>query len=285
MQANASSEAKAHAHHQILIVGGDAATHLRGRCRRHHGGSDAQAPRPRSGHRHRRSGGTALFTQPAMPIKCAGAPQKILYLVADHFRKTGLSGQSKVKFHLTGDAMFGVSYFVPILEKTTNDYGIQVNFKSTLRAIDGPAKTAIFSVTDASGAAREMVRKFDIIHVTPPQSAPDFIKRSLLANEAGWVSVDQGTLQHPMYPNVFGLGDACSTPNAKTAAAVRKQAPVVVNNLLALMAAKQLDSKYDGYGSCPLTTAYGKVVLAEFAYGGKVTPSFNFDPQLPRTSM
>ena len=39
---------------------------------------------------------------------------------------------------------------------------------------------------------------------------------------------------------------------------------------------------YDGYGACPLTVAYGKVMLAEFCYGGVVTPSFPLDPREPR---
>ena len=150
--------------------------------------------------------------------------------------------------------------------------------------MDGPAKTATFSVTGAGGEATEVVRPFDMLHVTPPQSSPDFIKASPLANAAGWIEVDPATLRHARFANVFGLGDAAGTSNAKTAAAVRLQAPVVVKNLLATIDGRSLEARYDGYGSCPLTTAYGKVVLAESIYGGKVTPSFPLDPRVPRTS-
>ena len=130
---------------------------------------------------------------------------------------------------------------------------------------------------------QQVTKPFDMIHVTPPQSAPDFIKKSTLANAAGWVDVNENTLQHVRYSNIFGLGDAGSTPNAKTAAAVRKQVPVVVDNIFNLMSGKQLEYKYDGYGSCPLTTSLSTVMLAEFAYGGKVTPSFPFlDPRKNR---
>jgi sulfide:quinone oxidoreductase len=228
--------------------------------------------------------GTALFTQPAMPIKCAGAPQKIMYLAADHFRKNGRLAEAKVEFCLAGDVLFGVPTFVPPLQKAVDGYGIKLNYKQTLKAVDGPAKKAIFSVVGPDGAVSELVKSFDMMHVTPPQSAPDFIKASPLANEAGWVEVDPATLRHARFANVFGLGDAAGTTNAKTAAAVRLQAPVVVKNLLAAMDGKLLAARYDGYGSCPLTTAYGKVVLAEFIYGGKVTPSFPLDPRVPRTS-
>ena len=140
----------------------------------------------------------------------------------------------------------------------------------------------MFSVTDADGKTHEVAKPFDMIHVTPPQSAPDFIKSSNLASAAGWVEVDPSSLRHIRYSDVFALGDAAGTTNAKTAAAVRLQAPVVVRNLLAALDGREPESRYDGYGSCPLTTAYGKVVLAEFAYGGKVTPSFPIDPRKPR---
>ena len=229
-------------------------------------------------------GGTALFTQPPVPIKCAGAPQKIMYLAADHFRKNGRLSGADIEFDLAGDVLFGVPAFVPPLQEAVDRYGIKLNFKHTLKAVDGPAKKAVFSASGPDGVVAEVVRRFDMIHVTPPQSAPDFIKTSPLANEGGWIAVDPATLRHTKFTNVFGLGDAAGTTNAKTAAAVRLQAPVVVDGVLAAIDGKVSSARYDGYGSCPLTTAYGKVVLAEFVYGGKVTPSFPLDPRVPRTS-
>ncbi|GAB6141051.1 FAD/NAD(P)-binding oxidoreductase [Methylosoma difficile] len=227
--------------------------------------------------------GTALFTQPPMPIKCAGAPQKIMYLAADRFRKKGILDKFNIEFCNAGPGMFGVPFFAKALTKVVADYGIKTNFNCNLVAIDGDSKTATFEVTDADGGKQRISKNFDMIHVTPPQSAPDFIKKSPLANAAGWVDLNENSLQHNRYPNIFGLGDAGSTPNAKTAAAVRKQVPVVVDNILNLMASKALSHTYDGYGSCPLTTSLNTVMLAEFAYGGKVTPSFPFiDPRKNR---
>jgi sulfide:quinone oxidoreductase len=230
------------------------------------------------------SGGTALFTQPPMPIKCAGAPQKIMYLAADRFRGRGLLDKADIQFCNAGPAMFGVPFFAKALDKVAEGYGAKRNFNCNLVAIDGPGKTATFERTGADGAKERVSLPFDMIHVTPPQSAPDFIKKSPLANAAGWVEVHPMSLQHPRYPNVFGLGDATSTPNAKTAAAVRKQVPVVVRNIRALAEGKQLDPRYDGYGSCPLTTSLHTVMLAEFAYDGRVTPSFPWlDPRENRS--
>ncbi len=227
-------------------------------------------------------GGTALFTQPAMPIKCAGAPQKIMYLMADRLRIRRRLDQASIEFFLLGDALFGVPFFVPPLQEAVDRYGIKVHYKHELKAVDGPARTALFTVRGPDGETREVTRSFDMIHVTPPQSAPDFVKQSPLAGAAGWIDVDPATMRHTRYANVFSLGDACSTPNAKTAAAVRMQAPVVTRNLLAVLDGRELAAAYDGYGSCPLTVSLGKVVLAEFLYGGKVTTSFPFDPSRAR---
>ncbi len=227
--------------------------------------------------------GTALFTQPPMPIKCAGAPQKIMYLAADRFRKKGILDKISVEFYNAGPGMFGVPFFAKALSKVVANYGIKTHFNHNLVAIDGSKKVATFASTDAEGNKQEVRREFDMIHVTPPQSAPDFIKQSPLANDAGWVDVNPNTLQHNKYGNIFGLGDATSTPNAKTAAAVRKQVPVVVDNIFKLIEQQNVTEGYDGYGSCPLTTSLNTVMLAEFSYGGKVTPSFPFlDPRKNR---
>lgn len=140
--------------------------------------------------------------------------------------------------------------------------------------IDGDARTAWFEHTDGEGNVREVERRFDMIHVVPPQTAPDFVRASPLADAAGWVDVDQATLRHSRYENVWALGDVMNAPNAKTAAAARMQAPVVANNLLADAGRVGGVAHYNGYGSCPLTVERGKIVLAEFGYGGKLLPSF-----------
>lgn len=229
-------------------------------------------------------GGKMIFTQPPMPIKCPGAPQKIAYLAADHLRRTGKRGAADIAFCTALPSLFGVAPFVPPLKAAMKRHDIEVNLKTTLKSIDGPAKKATFIVTHADDSTTEVVRDFDMIHVTPPQSAPDFLKGSPISNAAGFVDVDQHTMQHVKYRNIFSLGDAASSPNSKTVAALRMQAPVVVKNLVAAMKSNTGTASYDGYGSCPLTTDYGKIVLAEFTYGGKVTPSFPLDPRVPRYS-
>ena len=228
--------------------------------------------------------GTVLFTQPAMPIKCAGAPQKAMYLSCDHWRKGGVLNSISVEFNLAGAALFGVPAFVPSLMKYVEAYGAGLAFQSNLVKVDGPGKTAWFDVTDASGHVSRVEKRFDVLHVVPPQQAPDFIRRSELANPQGWFDADPATLQHRLYPEIFGAGDVCGTANAKTAAAARKQVVVVAENLVALRKGAAPASRYDGYGACPLTVERGKVILAEFGYAGKLLPTFPMDPTQARRS-
>ena len=228
--------------------------------------------------------GKALFSQPGMPIKCAGAPQKALYLSCDHWRRAGVLKDIKVEFDLAGPALFGVAVFVPALMKYIERYNAKLVFNSTLVKVDGPSKTAWFDVKQADGSMLRETRQFDMLHAVPPQVPPDFVKASELTDGAGWCEVDQVTLQNPRFADVFSLGDVCSAPNAKTVAAVRKQAVAVAANLLAHRDGRPLPRQYDGYGACPLTVERGKVVLAEFGYGGKLLPTFPMKPDVPRRS-
>jgi sulfide:quinone oxidoreductase len=219
-------------------------------------------------------GGRAVFTQPPMPIKCAGAPQKAMYLSADHWRRAGVLNDIDIDFFSAGASIFGVQDYVPALMEYVRRYDIGLNFDHTLVAVDGPARRATFAVAAPDGTKELVTREFDMLHVVPPQKAPDFVRVSPLADAAGWVDVDPATLRHRKYPDIFALGDAGNMPNAKTAAAARKQAPVVAHNVLSARGEATGEARYDGYGSCPLTVENGKIVLAEFLYGGKLAPSF-----------
>ncbi|MFW2541875.1 TIGR01244 family sulfur transferase [Primorskyibacter sp. 2E107] len=218
--------------------------------------------------------GRALFTQPPMPIKCAGAPQKALYLSGDHWFRNGALKKIDIQFMNAGGVLFGVKDYVPALEEYIRKYDATLNFFHTLVRVDGPSKTATFKVAKPETAHAEVTVDFDMMHVCPPQTAPNFIRVSPLADAAGWVDVDQSTLRHKTYDNIWSLGDVMNAPNAKTAAAARMQAPVVANNVAADIDGKSPVSVYNGYGSCPLTVERGKIVLAEFGYGGTLLPSF-----------
>jgi len=228
--------------------------------------------------RNMRAGAKILCTQPPMPFKCPGAPQKIAYLASDYLKRGGIRDACEVRFLTHAPAIFGVPFYARELVKIAASHGLIVQYQHNLVEVNGPRRTATFEVVGGDKQGSRIELPFDMLHATPPQTVPAALKQSPLANAAGFADVHANSLQHVKYKNVFGLGDAAATANSKTAAAVRKQAPVVVRNLLHLIGGTAVEETYDGYASCPLTTAYGKVLMAEFIYGGKPTPTLPLDP-------
>ncbi len=230
-------------------------------------------------------GGKAIFTNPQTPVKCGGAPHKIMYLAADYFRKQGLLKKTDIQYWSGAAKLFAVAKYENTLLQVCKKADINLNFFQRLEEIDAANKRARFVGFGETNKDVVSWVDYDMIHVTPPQSAPDFIRKSTLVNEAGWVDVNKNTLQHVRYANIFALGDASSLPTSKTGAAIRKQAPVVVANLLALLNREKLEAQYTGYTSCPLVTGYGKLVLAEFDYNNQPMETFPFDQGKERWSM
>ncbi|MEZ4410300.1 MAG: FAD/NAD(P)-binding oxidoreductase [Polyangiales bacterium] len=227
-------------------------------------------------------GGDAVFTFPSTPVKCAGAPQKIMYLADDHLRRLGVRARSKVIWASASPGIFGVAHYAAPLRKVIARKEIETLYRHDLIAVRPASREAVFRHLDQG---TEVTVKYDLLHVSPPQSAPDFVKKSPLADAAGWVEVDKHTLQHKRYPDVWSLGDASSLPTSRTGAAIRKQAPVLVENLVARTEGRAPTARYDGYASCPLVTGYGSLILAEFDYDGKPVESFPFDQTVERYSM
>lgn len=227
-------------------------------------------------------GGTAIFTHPNTPVKCGGAPQKIMYLADDYFRRTNVRNQSAIIFASAKGSIFDVPKYANTLHNVIRRKNIDTRYKRNLLEIRSNTKEAVFEHLETK---EQEVWKYDMLHVTPPMKAPDFIKDSPLADIAGWVDVDPYTLQHKRFSNIFGIGDCTNLPTSKTGAAIRKQAPVVEQNLLALINDASLSAKYDGYTSCPLVTGYNKLVLAEFDYNLEPRETFPFDQSEERFSM
>jgi sulfide:quinone oxidoreductase len=226
--------------------------------------------------------GNAIFTFPATPVKCAGAPQKIMYLADDHLRRRGVRAATPIVFASAGKAIFAVERYARTLRQVIARKQIETRFRHELIAVRPASREAVFRELDGGG---ERVLPYAMLHVVPPQSAPDVIKRSALADPAGWVEVGKHSLQHVRFPDVWSLGDCSSLPTSRTGAAIRKQAPVLVENLLAQRAGQPPTAAYDGYSSCPLVTGYGKLVLAEFDYDGRPAESFGFDQSKERYCM
>lgn len=233
-------------------------------------------------------GGTAVFTNPSTPIKCGGAPHKIMYLACDYWRKQGILDKCDVHYLSGGGSIFGIKEYADTLNEVVEKDHIKTHFKKEVTEINGPEKTIFYEEKNELGETERKSMKFDFCHAVPPQSAPDFIKSSPLAdpeNPYGYVEVDKNTLQHGRYKNVFALGDCINAPCSKTGAAIRKQAPVVVQNLLSFLNKEPLTASYEGYSACPIPTEYGKLMLAEFDYSNTPKMTFPFDQAKPRWTM
>ncbi|MBK7689930.1 MAG: NAD(P)/FAD-dependent oxidoreductase [Bacteroidetes bacterium] len=253
-------------------------------------------------------GGTAIFTNPSSPIKCGGAPHKIMYLAVDYWRKKGILDKCNVHYLSGSSIIFGIKEYAATLEGVVRRGHIQTHFGVNVVAVEGANRRIsfetkepsvqqieasfkdcnIFQIEEKDADTKVVSLEFDFCHSVPPQSAPDFIKRSTLADAAniyGYVEVDKNTMQHTRFKNVFSLGDCSSAPCSKTGAAIRKQAPVVVANVISFLEGKMPVAKYEGYSACPIPTEYGKLMLAEFDYSNKPTMTFPFNQAIPRWSM
>ena len=225
-------------------------------------------------------GGNAIFTFPNSPVKCGGAPQKIMWLFQHYIEQNGLKDKTNIYFTSAAKNLFGVEKYRTPLERLAKKRKIHELYEHNLIALtDKVAKYEIL------GTDKTKELKFDFIHVTPPMSAPDFLEDSGLCDKNGWLDVDPYTLRSKSFDNVFALGDASNLPTAKTGAGIRKQAPVVCKNLAASLQNKKLSARYNGYTSCPLVTGYGRLILAEFGYDGQILETFPFDQAKERYSM
>jgi sulfide:quinone oxidoreductase len=233
-------------------------------------------------------GGNAVFTMPATPVKCGGAPQKVMYMADDHFKsKSGVGVNTRVIFCTPLRSLFAVPAYARTLQQVVKRRGIEVRFGWDLKAVRAAEQIAVFEVHDADGTVHTEELPFAMLHAVPPMSAPAVVSSSPLAGDApgGWVEADKLTTQHPCYPNVFALGDVAGLPTSKTAGAVRGEAPVTAANVLAFLDGRPLAAHYDGYTVCPLITGYDNVVMAEFDYSQQPISSFLVDPTRERWSM
>ncbi|XP_050545010.1 sulfide:quinone oxidoreductase, mitochondrial [Daktulosphaira vitifoliae] len=219
--------------------------------------------------------GNAIFTFPNTPVKCPGAPQKIVYIFEDFLQKKGIRDKANVIYKTSTPAIFGVKKYANRLEYICETRNIIVDLRQNLIKIDSKKKEATFELLDQQN--KTITTEYSLLHVTPPMAPPDVLIKSILGNENGYLDVDPYTLRHKVYNNIFGIGDCTSCPTSKTLAAVAAQSKIVLKNMINTMNGKELIDKYDGYTSCPLITGYNKCILAEFNYKLEPLETFPID--------
>ena len=225
--------------------------------------------------------GNAVFTYPAGFVKCGGVPQKITWLSEDLWRNEGKHNRIEIHFHTTRNTLFPA---VPRLDEAVKPLidarGINNHFNQTLRAIDISTRTAIFEESTENDSLHEIRRPYDLLHPMPRFRTPKPLRDGPLTREGigGQLSDNRHTLQHQQYPNIFGVGDCAATGAAKTAATIRKQAPVVAGNLIDLALGYEPSNKYDGTSGCPLLTRYGRCMMFEFDFEGNLIHEWLYRP-------
>jgi sulfide:quinone oxidoreductase len=218
--------------------------------------------------------GTAVFTQPPGPAKCAGAAQKVVYMACDYWRGQGVLKDIEVVLVVPTPTVFGMPDVDRELERKIAEYGITLTTSTTLASVDAAARTLVLA-----GPAGERQLRYDLLHVVPPQSAPDWLKATDLpaeGDDGGFVEVDPQLLRHPRFPNIWSLGDAAGTPNSKSGGALRKQTKVLARNLTAVLAGREPQARYNGYSVCPFTLSRGTAFFAEFDDRYRPQPSYPF---------
>ena len=237
-----------------------------------------------------------VFSDPNTAIKCGGAPKKVMYLTNSRLNEAKARANAELSYYADGGKLFGVKEYADAIEKQFIARDMKWNFNHNLISVDIANKVATFDkhwqekgTYDKDLEEYEMITKhlnvevpFDFLHITPPQKAPNEIGKSAIGSAKGWVPVNKETLQHVKYNNIFALGDIAAVPMGKTGGTVRKQYKVLVDNLVSVMEGKEPVARFDGYTVCPLITDIGKVMLAEFDWTSKPTPTFPLDPTQER---
>jgi len=228
--------------------------------------------------------GNIIFTYPNSPVKCPGAPQKIMYITEDYLRRNGRRSDATITYMTSLAVIFGVKPYADALWEIVKKRDINVNLRKSLTAVHHDKNIAVFQDLDHPDKITEM--EYSILHAVPPMSAPTVLSQCTeLVNEAGFVEVNPSTMQHKKFKNVFAIGDCSSSPNSKTAAAAAAQTPVVADHIMATLNGKELKRVYDGYASCPLVTGYKSCILAEFDYDLKPKETFPIDQTKERYTM
>lgn len=221
------------------------------------------------------TGGVGLFHRPDTEMKCAGAPLKYTFITDDRLRRAGTRGKTELIYAAQNKTLFSVPIVSEKVRMLFGERGVKMVHDHVMTAIDPARRRATFSTPTGP---QEL--PYDFINVIPPMRAPAAVRQSALPWQTGpfaadgWMEVDQGSLRHRRFANIFGVGDVAGVPKGKTAASVKWQVPVALDHLIGDITGKQSQEIYEGYTSCPLITRIGRALMVEFDYNNNLAPSF-----------
>jgi sulfide:quinone oxidoreductase len=239
--------------------------------------------------------GRAVFAIADRYVPCAPVGLKPLFLAADHWRRAGVLDRIAIELLVEGDALAPQAQADRQLREAAAGYGVRVRTGVRLAAVDPTARTVEVlparrpdgeGTPDDGAPARERV-PYDALYLAPPHRAPAWVAASGLGTDDsdGFVAVDPRTLQHEVHPRVWGLGDAAAVDALPSGGALRKQVPVVAENIAARRTGRPM-RHYSGYSVAPVTTSRRRLLLGEFDRAGRPEPTVRIpDLVRPRRSL
>jgi len=219
-------------------------------------------------------GGRVAVLVSSMPFKCPAAPYETALLLDDYLRRRGIREQSELDVYTPEKLPMGVAgpqmgeAVVGMLEAG----GIRFNPELNTSRIEVDQKSLHFTNQD--------VAQFDLLVGIPPHRAPEAIKQSPLANQAGWISVDKHTLQ-TQYTNVYAIGDVAAITLANGMALPKAgvfadgQGSIVAQRIAEDISGIGARAEFDGLGFCWIESGGGS---AGFASGDFYAEP---DPRVP----
>jgi sulfide:quinone oxidoreductase len=218
---------------------------------------------------HSFSGGRIAVVVTALPYKCPGAPHEGAMLIADYFRRRGLS--RKVEVHLFTPESQPMPVAGPQLGKVVEEMlqakGIGFHPLRKLTSVEPDARELIFENGERF--------RYELLVSVPPHRAPKVVVEARLTNPAGWIPVDAGTLATNQ-PGVYAIGDVTAIPIPgrwkpdvplllpKAGVFAHAQAEVVAQRIAAEITGRPCAATFCGDGYCMLEAGED---LAGFAFG------------------
>jgi sulfide:quinone oxidoreductase len=205
------------------------------------------------------AGGRLVVNLVDMPIKCPVAPLEFAFLADWYLRERGVRDKVELVYSTPLDGAFTKPIASQHLAGLLAEKEVELVTEFNAGEVDGIGGKL------ASYDGREL--DFDLLVTIPLHSGAAYLERSPgLGDALGFVPTDKRTLQTPVKPNVFALGDATDLPTSKAGSVTHFEAEVLAENIVRYLADQELDTGYDGHANCFIETGFQKALLIDFNY-------------------
>ncbi len=210
-------------------------------------------------------GGRLVINLVDMPIKCPVAPLEFAFLADWYLRERGIRSRTELVYATPLDGAFTKPIASAHLAGLLSGKDVELVTEFNAGEVDGVDG----KLTSYDG--REL--DFDLLVTIPLHGGQEYVERSPgLGDALGFVPTDKRTLQTPVKPNVFALGDATDLPTSKAGSVTHFEGEVLAENIARYFAGDELDAGYDGHANCFIETGFHKALLIDFNYETEPLP-------------